>query len=90
MIELTDAERELKQKVLALYVSEKSNLNYVKTDRESYRPLAAYDYTKPPHPEKLWYTRFQWVPFRHPRVDFTKPAEVSQAIQKTAKETQCS
>jgi LmbE family N-acetylglucosaminyl deacetylase len=80
VIELTEAERAAKKEALALYASEKLNLNYVRADRECYRPLADYDYGQPPHPGKLWYARFQWVPFRHPRVDFTDPAEVSKAI----------
>jgi LmbE family N-acetylglucosaminyl deacetylase len=77
---LTPAEQKKKRVALALYASEKSNLNYVKTERECFRPLAAYDYSSRPHPGTLWYERFQWVPFRHPRVDFTKAEEVSRAI----------
>jgi LmbE family N-acetylglucosaminyl deacetylase len=77
---LTPAEQETKRKALALYVSEQMNLNYVKLQRECFRPLASYDYSQPPHNGKLWYARFQWVPFRHPRVDFTDPAEVSATI----------
>jgi len=79
-IVLTPEEKATKLKALAVYISEKSNLNYVRAEKESYRPLASYDYGKPPHPGVLWYERFQWVPFRHPRVDFTRPAEVSRAI----------
>jgi hypothetical protein len=48
--------------------------------RKQFRPLAAYDYSKPPHEGKLWYERFQWVPLRHPRVDYTSCDEVSGAI----------
>jgi LmbE family N-acetylglucosaminyl deacetylase len=77
---LTPEERAKKTAALALYKSEKSNLNYVKTERECWRPLAAYDYARPPHPGTLWYARFQWVPFQHPRVDFTKPEDVSAKI----------
>ena len=80
VIELTEPERAMKRAVLALYQSEKSNLNYVGVDRECFRPLAADDYSQPPHSGTLWYARFQWVPFRHPRVDFTDPAEVSKVI----------
>lgn len=80
VLQLLDTERQTKAKALALYRSEKMNLNYVGTTRESYRPLADYDYGQPPHAGQLWYTRFQWVPFRHPRVDFTNPADVSNAI----------
>jgi len=80
VISLTPYEQEKKREALALYASEKSNLNYVGAEHECYRPLADYDYGKPPHPGTLFYARFQWVPFRHPRVDFTKSAEVSAAI----------
>ena len=80
IIPLTDAEQESKRAALALYQSEQSNLNYVDVMRECYRLLADYNYAEPPHTGKLWYARFQWVPFRHPRVDFTKPADVSRAI----------
>jgi LmbE family N-acetylglucosaminyl deacetylase len=81
IIILTPEEQKKKRAALALYVSEKQNLNYVRVEHECYRPLAAYDYSKPPHPGKLWYARFQWIPFRHPRADFTKPKEVSAAIK---------
>ena len=80
VLPLTAAERTAKRHALALYASEKANLDYVGTEREVLRPLAAYDYARPPHEGKLFYARFQWVPFRHPRVDFTQPVEVTQAI----------
>lgn len=77
---LTPDEQYRKRAALALYPSEKLNLSYVKSVQEACRPLANYDYSKPPHEGTLWYARFQWVPFRHPQVDFTQPAEVCQAI----------
>jgi LmbE family N-acetylglucosaminyl deacetylase len=80
IIPLRPEEQNKKRMALALYKSEQKNLGYVKTERECYRPLADYDYSKPPHPGTLWYARFQWVPFRHPRVDFTRPEDVSAAI----------
>jgi LmbE family N-acetylglucosaminyl deacetylase len=80
IIALTPEEKKIKREALTLYKSERGNLGYVKTGRECYRPLANYDYTLPAHPGTLWYARFQWVPFHHPRVDFTKPEEVSRAI----------
>ena len=81
-ITLTPQEQENKRMALEIYQSEKRNLNYVKTEHECFRALTTYNYSLPPHPGKLWYTRFQWVPFRHPRIDFTKPEEVSIAIRK--------
>jgi LmbE family N-acetylglucosaminyl deacetylase len=80
VITLTPAECAKKRAALALYRSEKGNLGYVKTERECCRALKACDYGKPPHEGTLWYARFHWVPFRHPRVDFTKADEVSAAI----------
>ena len=80
IVELTTAERQTKRALLRVYASEQNNLGYVGIDRECFRPLAVYDYSRPPHPGTLWYARFQWVPFRHPRVDFTPPEEVSKAI----------
>jgi LmbE family N-acetylglucosaminyl deacetylase len=79
-IMLAPEERASKRALLDVYASERQNLGYVGTERECWRPLARYDYSRPPHPGKLWYQRFQWVPFRHPRVDFTQPEEVSRAI----------
>jgi LmbE family N-acetylglucosaminyl deacetylase len=80
VIDLTPEEAAAKRVALKIYASEKGNLSYVRFARESYRPLARYDYAQPPHKGRLWYMRFQWVPFKHPRVDFTDPAEVSKAI----------
>jgi LmbE family N-acetylglucosaminyl deacetylase len=80
VIALSAEEQQRKKGLLEVYASERRNLNYVGLERECFRPLAAYDYAEPPHPGTLWYARFQWVPFRHPRVDFTRPAEVSEAI----------
>lgn len=77
---LTPEEQAEKRRLLDLYQSEQKNLGYVGTKRECYRPLADYDYAKPPHEGTLWYARFQWVPFEHPRVDFTKPKDVCAAI----------
>lgn len=77
---LSPQEQEKKCAALKIYASEKNNLGYVGTKRECFRKIAAYDYNQPPHKGKLWYARFQWVPFRHPRVDFTRPYEVSNAI----------
>jgi LmbE family N-acetylglucosaminyl deacetylase len=80
VLELTPDERAAKRRLIGLYASEKGNLNYVGADRETFRPLAAYDYSRPPHPGKLWYARFQWAPFRQPRVDYTRPEAVTAAL----------
>lgn len=80
VLTLTEAERSLKRRALGAYASEGGNLGYVASRQEVFRPLARYDYATPPHPGKLWYARFQWVPFRHPQVDFTRPRDVSRAL----------
>lgn len=80
MIRLTPDERMRKIEALELYASERKNLGYVGLAHESFRPLPAHDYSRPPHAGRLWYARFQWVPFRHPRIDFTKPSDVCDAL----------
>ena len=80
MLQLTPAEQAAKRRALGLYASERRNLSYVALEREVFRPLATYDYGQPPHPGKLWYARFQWVPFRHPGVDFTQPDDVTREL----------
>jgi LmbE family N-acetylglucosaminyl deacetylase len=80
VLALTPQEQAQKRRALRLYVSERSNLGYVGTAEERLRPLAPYDYSRPPHAGTLWYARFQWVPFAHPRVDFTRPDEVAAAL----------
>jgi hypothetical protein len=79
-IVLTPEEQRQKSALLRIYASERQNLGYVGLAHECWRRLGAYDYSLPPHPGVLWYARFQWVAFRHPRVDFTRPEEVSRAI----------
>jgi LmbE family N-acetylglucosaminyl deacetylase len=80
VVSLTLEERVAKKAALKIYASETGNLSGLGVEKESYRPLSSYDYEEPPHQGTLGYARFQWVPFRHPRVDFTKPIEVSRAI----------
>jgi LmbE family N-acetylglucosaminyl deacetylase len=80
VISLTPSERAAKQNALKIYASEAGNLSFIGVEQESYRPLSVYNYEQSPHQGKLGYARFSWVPFRHPRVDFTPPAEISTAI----------
>jgi LmbE family N-acetylglucosaminyl deacetylase len=77
---LTDAEAAWKRNLIARYRSERGNLRHIRFVREVLRPLALHDYGRPPHPGRLFYERFQWIPFRHPRVDFTPPAKVAAAM----------
>jgi LmbE family N-acetylglucosaminyl deacetylase len=68
-----------KRAALALYASEAANLGYVGSVRETFRPLAAYDYARAPHPGILFHARFRYV-WGHPRVDRTPPAAVRRTI----------
>lgn len=79
-LRLDQREVAAKRAALALYASERGNLAHIAAAREAFRPIAAYDYARPPHPGTLFYQRYQWVWPRHPRVDYTKPEEVSAAI----------
>ena len=79
-LQLSVEEAETKRAALAVYDSEQGNLAHIDAQRETFRPLADYDYSQPPHPGKLFFARFQWVPIPHPRVDFTPPAEVYAAL----------
>lgn len=78
-IQLNDNERAAKRALLDIYSSERGNLDYVERDCEVVRPMQAHDYGAPSHPLPLFYQRFQWVPY-HPRVDHTKPDEVTRAF----------
>ena len=86
-IALTKDEQRFKRKALRLYASEKRNLSYVRTEREVFRPLTAYDYSRPPHTGKLFYQRFQWAIFQT-RVDYTQPEEVCRALKAAAEQNE--
>jgi LmbE family N-acetylglucosaminyl deacetylase len=79
LLPLDRQEAARKRDILAIYASEHGNLRHIATRQEAFRPLARYDYSRPPHPGRLFYQRFQWVP-RHPRVDHCRPAEVCRAL----------
>ena len=69
-----------KRAVLALYASERGNLRHIGFAQESLRPLPERDYSRLPHPRPLFWERFQWVPFRHPRVDADPPEVVYDSL----------
>jgi LmbE family N-acetylglucosaminyl deacetylase len=72
-----------KTSVLACYASERGNLGNVSDSRvfrEAFRPLPAHDYASPPHSGRLFYERFHWLPFRHPRIDGTTGRDACAAI----------
>jgi N-acetylglucosamine malate deacetylase 1 len=76
-----DAEEALwKRRLLACYRSERGNLAHIRTETEALRRLPPHDYAQRPHPGRLFYERFHWVPFRHPRIDFATPEEVAAAL----------
>ncbi|HXU61135.1 MAG TPA: PIG-L family deacetylase [Polyangia bacterium] len=80
VLSLSPDEVSWKRGLVARYRSERANLAHVGYAREVLRPLALYDYASPPHAGLLFYERFDWVPFRHPRLDFTSPADVCRAL----------
>jgi N-acetylglucosamine malate deacetylase 1 len=80
VLALTADEAQLKSVLLAIYRSERLNLRYVRLEQESLRPLARYDYRAAPHPGRLFCERFQWVPLRHPSVDFEPSERVRAAL----------
>jgi N-acetylglucosamine malate deacetylase 1 len=84
VLDFTAEERQFKRALLSLYRSERSNLRHIRGERESLRPLARYDYAAPPHGGTLFWERFQWVPFRHPRVDFDRPEAVRAVLAEWA------
>jgi LmbE family N-acetylglucosaminyl deacetylase len=79
-IRLTPEEQAWKRRLLDLYASERGNLRHIRTEEEALRKLPRHDYGRPPHEGRLFYQRFQWVPFRHPRIDFTRPEAVCRAL----------
>jgi LmbE family N-acetylglucosaminyl deacetylase len=83
VLDLDSEERSRKREWLSLYASEQRNLGYVGLDREVFRPIARYDYGRPPHPGPCFYERFHWVPI-HPRIDYCRPDQVCDAFKQLA------
>ena len=77
---LDRSEQDQKKEALSLYPSERGNLRHIDVLQEMFRPLPSYDYSRPPHSGKLFYQRFQWVPW-HPRIDYCRPREVCLAFK---------
>ena len=76
VLELSAAERDAKAACLRLYRSERGNLGHIASMREALRPLQGHGHGCA-HDTRPFWARFQWVPFRHPRVDFTPPERVA-------------
>jgi len=87
VLELTPEESSWKRRLLVGYASERDNLSHIRVMSESFRPLPAHDYAKSPHPGTLFWERHHWVPFRHPRIDFTRPAALRTALAAYAAST---
>ena len=76
---LNENEKLVKKKLLAVYASEKNNLNFVSPNVELYREITNYNYSKPPHKGTLFYRRFAFFSW-HPRVDSDNSSEICYAI----------
>jgi len=79
-VRATPEEIALKRRALALYASERGNLRHIAVREEAHRPLPQHDYAAPPHSGTLFRERFHWVPFRHPRIDFTPSADIYEVL----------
>ena len=60
IVDLSEGQREVKQKMLDAYASQELVLQYFDTKHERYRKAPRYDFTKPPHNGKLWYECMNW------------------------------
>ncbi len=80
ILELTAEEVAWKRRLLACYASERANLGHIRVASEAFRPLGVHDYATSPHPGTLFWERFHWVPFHHPRIDVTRPRELRAAL----------
>lgn len=59
-IVLSDGQRELKQKLMACYQSQRDTLKDFQIEHESFRLAPRYDFTQPPHEGTLFYERRNW------------------------------
>lgn len=59
-IELTGDERDFKAGMYACYETQKGALKHFPIGVERFRPAPEYDFTKPPHPGRLFYQNFDW------------------------------
>jgi LmbE family N-acetylglucosaminyl deacetylase len=80
IVTLSAQEAAWKRGLLAVYASERGNLAHIACATEALRPLPPHDYANRPHRGTLFYERFQWVPFRHPRIDYDAPETVSATL----------
>lgn len=57
---LSDAERELKRKLVECFITQQRMLSQFPLEVEWYRPAPSYDFTAPPHAGRLWYEWLDW------------------------------
>ncbi len=60
-IDFCPRERERKQQMFTAYASQSLVLSAFGTDRERFRRAPVYDFSRPPHPGKLWYESMGWM-----------------------------
>lgn len=59
---LSERERALKERMLACHATQAATLAQFPRDAERFRPAPAHDFTRPPHPGKLNYELWGWMP----------------------------
>jgi N-acetylglucosamine malate deacetylase 2 len=59
-LELPDAARLRKRRMLDAFVSQRQTLAPFRDDLERFRVAPAYDFSRPPHDGPLWYERYGW------------------------------
>ena len=57
---LDEAERSLKARLFGCFHTQQETLRYFSVDCERFRHAPAYEFTKRPHPGKLFYEQFPW------------------------------
>jgi LmbE family N-acetylglucosaminyl deacetylase len=58
--ELSAAEKEQKRFFFDCYKTQRTTLSLFEVERECFRPAPHYDFTKPPHPGRLYYENYPW------------------------------
>lgn len=59
-IALTGEEKDFKAEMYACYGTQKGALKHFPIGVERFRPAPEYDFTRPPHPGRLFYQNFDW------------------------------
>lgn len=60
VFELSEEDRQRKRRMLDAYSSQRLVLENFSIGREPLRPAPEYDFSRPPHPGKLWYECMEW------------------------------